>query len=87
MLYKNMPLLQLIINSPFLLLGFLWKFISYYRKGFGNDYYKGTVEGFKTLKKIKKLHYDPRFFGHYLNIELNLIGDTFRYYYNKLVLR
>lgn len=87
MLYKNMPLLQLIINSPFLLLGFLWKFISYYRKGFGNDYYMGTVEGFKTLKKIKKLHYDPRFFGHYLNIELNLIGDTFRYYYNKLVLR
>ena len=32
LIYKNMPLLQLIINLPFLILGFLVKYLFYVRK-------------------------------------------------------
>ena len=49
LILKNMPLLQLLINLPFLLLGFLTKIIFFTRKGFGDTYCKGLINGFKFL--------------------------------------
>ena len=45
LIYKNMPLLQLILNLPFLLLGFLVKTLFLYKKGIWASLSAGTVEG------------------------------------------
>ena len=45
LIYKNMPLLQLILNLPFLLAGFLMKQLFFMKKGFGATYAKGIRAG------------------------------------------
>ncbi len=46
LIYKNMPLLQVVINLPFLLLGYLIKFLFFSLKGMGRIYLKGIFRGF-----------------------------------------
>lgn len=43
---KNMPLLQILLNLPFLLAGFLIKTLFFIKKGFGYTYVKGLWKGF-----------------------------------------
>ncbi len=43
---KNMPLLQILWNLPFLVLGFFLKFLFFCRKGMGMIYVKGLRDGF-----------------------------------------
>lgn len=45
-IYKNFPLLQLIINLPLLILGVLIKLIFFARKGLAGSYMKGLADGF-----------------------------------------
>ncbi|NBH25185.1 glycosyltransferase family 2 protein [Lachnospiraceae bacterium] len=47
LIYKNMPLLQIIINFPLLLAGYLIKFLFFSLKGMGGAYGKGLLEGIK----------------------------------------
>ncbi len=54
LLHKNMPLWMLVLNSPFLILGDVVKYIFMARAGFGNIFLKGKLEAFKTLKGVKK---------------------------------
>lgn len=77
--YKNMPFLQLIINMPFLLLGYLIKYIFFIKKGFGKEYKEGFLEGLRTLKKIDKVKFEWKNIGHYLYIEWLLIKNTMGY--------
>lgn len=77
--YKNMPLLQLIINMPFLLIGYLIKYIFFVKKGFGKEYKEGFLEGLRTLKKIDKVKFEWKNIGHYLYIEWLLIKNTVGY--------
>lgn len=77
--YKNMPFLQLIINMPFLLLGYLIKYIFFIKKGFGKEYKEGFLEGVRTLKKIDKVKFEWKNIGHYLYIEWLLIKNTMGY--------
>lgn len=44
---KNMPLLQIILNLPFLLIGYLVKMLFFMKKGLGKTYMKGVAAGFK----------------------------------------
>ncbi|MCR4895725.1 MAG: glycosyltransferase family 2 protein [Lachnospiraceae bacterium] len=44
---KNMPLLQLFINLPFLLAGFAIKTVFFARKGMGKEYVLGYLKGIK----------------------------------------
>ena len=46
LIYKNMPVLQIIINLPFLAAGYLVKAAFFSLKGLGKDYLKGLSEGF-----------------------------------------
>ena len=43
---KNMPLLQILFNLPFLFAGFFVKFVFFAVKGYGNTYCKGLLNGF-----------------------------------------
>lgn len=77
--YKNMPFLQLLVNLPALFIGGMIKYIWFQRKGFGKAYKQGLVEGFKTLKQVKKVPFRERRIVNYLHIEYLLIKNTFKY--------
>ncbi len=80
-IHKNMPLPQFLFNSPFLLAGFLMKYLFFCRKGFGKEYMAGIKEGFAlnrergTERKQKwTRERSPRFF----RIQLQLWKNLFR---------
>ena len=83
--YKNMPILQLLINLPFLALGFLVKYLFFIKKGFGKEYKEGFIEGIKTLSKVKKVKFEFKNIKNYINIEWILIKNTFKYIIYKMV--
>ncbi|MGV8906561.1 MAG: glycosyltransferase family 2 protein [Acetobacterium sp.] len=83
--YKNMPLVQLILNSPFLILGFLVKYLLFLNRGYGNDYKKGLQEGLKTVRNIEKVRVQKKNISHYFKIEAQLIINIFRFLANKLI--
>ena len=78
---KNMPLLQWILNLPFLMLGFFIKFLFFCRKGMGRLYLKGLADGFKKLfsgeGRARKVSFRFSRLGSYLSIQgqlyLNLV--------------
>lgn len=46
LIYKNMPFLQILINLPFLIPGYLIKLLFFTLKGMGGEYFKGVLNGF-----------------------------------------
>lgn len=77
--YKNMPLLQLIINFPLLLLGYGIKTAFFFKIGFGKDYIQGLKEGLSEMRNCKKVPFQLRHLPSYILIELELIKYTFDY--------
>lgn len=76
LIYKNMPLLQVIINLPFLLAGYLVKFLFFAKKGMGSAYLKGVWKGFKLSfseeGRQRKVGFKARNLWRYLWIQLEL---------------
>lgn len=76
LIFKNMPLLQIIINLPFLLAGFGIKIMFFAAKGYLKTYVKGLGEGFKlSFSKKGRLHrvkFNPKNAGHYIVVQLEL---------------
>ena len=70
--YKNMPFLQIILNSPFLLLGHAVKFLFFLKKGLGKEYVKGVKEGFTLCRKEKKVRFSGKNLPNYVKIQLEL---------------
>lgn len=83
--YKNLPLLQLLINLPFLIIGFGIKVIRFSLNGFGKAYRSGFAEAFRSLGKLKKTPFRMRHLGHYVRIEGELILNLFRYIGDKIL--
>lgn len=79
LIYKNMPILMLLLNLPFLILGFLIKTLFFILKGYGKDYIKGLFDGLKGIKRIKKIKFNPKNTLNYIKIELKMIYNTFYY--------
>lgn len=79
LIYKNMPLPQLIFNSVPLLAGYFIKGLFFCKIGFGKDYIQGLLEGIRGLKKCRKVRFRPRHLLSYIKIELELIKYTFLY--------
>ena len=77
--YKNMPILQLILNFLPLLTGYIVKYAFFIKKGFGKDYKEGIIEGLQTMKAQKKVKFQLRHLANYIKIELELIIHTFAY--------
>lgn len=77
---KNMPLLQLIWNLPFLLLGFIIKTLFFARKGMGFLYLKGLANGLHKLispeGRAHKVPHHWRNLPHYLSIQAKLYKNT-----------
>lgn len=80
---KNMPLLQWIWNLPFLIPGFLAKFLFFCKKGMGKIYLKGLGKGltrlFSQKGKAHKVPFSPGHLGNYLAIQGQLYLNLFRF--------
>lgn len=82
LVYKNMPLLQILINFPFLVVGFFIKELFFLKKGFGKIYLKGlwkgvllcnSKQGRKNKVRITKENWYRFFF-----IEIELLVNMIR---------
>ena len=72
LIYKNMPLLQIILNLPFLAVGFLIKFLFFAIKGMGKEYAAGIKNGFSISMKNKKVPFRIKHLPNYCKIQLEL---------------
>ena len=72
LIYKNMPLLQWLINLPFLSAGFGIKTLFFWKKGFGKIYLKGLLEGISICRKKEKVRFRPGNLKNYIIIQLEL---------------
>ncbi len=80
---KNMPLLQWIWNLPFLLIGFLVKFVFFSRKRMGKIYRKGLAKGLKRCFSAEgrkhKVPFHWKYLGNYLRIQGLLYRNLLRF--------
>ena len=81
LLYKNMPLWQLMANGPFLAAGIAVKYLFFKKLGFEKEYRQGLFEGLKTAKSLKKTPVFPGRFKRELTIQMELIAGTVIYIY------
>ena len=79
---KNMPLLQIVVNLPFLAVGFLIKTLFFVKKGFGKTYINGLIEGIKLCSskkgREKRVKFKRKHLKNYICIQLELWGNIFR---------
>lgn len=80
---KNMPLLQWIWNLPFLITGFLIKFLFFCKKGMGGSYLTGLKEGFGKLfseeGRNRRIRFQWAHLGNYFAIQWQLYANTLRF--------
>lgn len=79
LMYKNMPILQLLLNMPFWILGFAVKTLFFAAKGFGKEYIKGLWTGITLCKKEKKVPFQWKNLKNYGKIQLELWANMLRY--------
>ncbi|MCR5398507.1 MAG: glycosyltransferase family 2 protein [Lachnospiraceae bacterium] len=81
---KNMPLLQQLINLPFLMAGFFLKFLFFTKKGFGFKYLKGLFRGLKLgysrIGRVKKVRFSFKNLPSYIKIQLELWANIIRFF-------
>lgn len=76
LIYKNMPFLQILLNLPFLILGYLIKFLFFTIKGMGGVYLKGVGKGIRLSCSPKgrqnKVKFCVKNLKNYVWIQLQL---------------
>lgn len=78
LIYKNMPLLQIILNIPFLAAGFGVKLLFFTLKGMGKEYLAGIKNGMQISRKEKKVLFSVKHLPCYLKIQLELWVNVLR---------
>lgn len=82
LIYKNMPLFQIFLNLPILLLGFLIKTLFFVKKGLGRIYIRGLCNGIKLCLSKEgrnhKIYFKSSRTLCYLRIEVELLFNTIR---------
>lgn len=82
MIWKNMPLLQWILNLPLLIAGFAIKLLFFAVKGMGGLYLKGLMTGlgrcFSKQGREHKVTFRLKYLGNYLEIQWQLWLNIFR---------
>ncbi|MEG1931707.1 MAG: glycosyltransferase family 2 protein, partial [Pygmaiobacter sp.] len=77
--YKNMPLLMLVLNLPFLALGYGIKVLFFGLRGYGKPFLQGAREAFSVVSKLEKPKFRLKNLPNYLLIELWLVLGVFKY--------
>lgn len=82
LIYKNMPFFQILLNLPFLALGFLTKTVFFCKKGFGKVYVKGILKGFSMAAsetgRQHKVRFQWKYIRNYIKIQYELWINMFR---------
>jgi len=82
LIYKNMPVLQILLNLPVFILGFSAKLVFFASKGYGKEYLAGIKNGFficrKPENRAKKIRFEWKRLGTYFVIEWELFINVFR---------
>ena len=73
-----MPLLQILINLPFLIAGFGIKILFFALKGFGREYIAGIKNGFQISRKNRKVPFRLWNLSNYFKIQIELWANIFR---------
>lgn len=71
-IYKNMPLWQILLNAPLLAAGFCIKWAFFSLKGYGKEYLKGILGGIRTAGKCRKVRFGKRNLKNCLKIQAEL---------------
>ena len=79
MLYKNQPLLQLILNALPIAAGFAVKAVFFLNKGFLGEYLEGLTDGFRQCRFLKKAPAAKHGFITYLYTEGALVSGMIEY--------
>ena len=72
--YKNMPLLQLVGNMPFLILGFGVKTLFFIRRGYGKAYLSGLKDGILKRKQVKRVEFKKSNIRNYIKVEQMMLS-------------
>lgn len=78
LIYKNMPLAQIILNLPFLAAGFGVKLLFFALKGMGREYLAGIKNGFQISVKEKKVKFSVKNLKNYSKIQWELWVNIIR---------
>ena len=80
LIYKNMPLLQLLLNLPLMVPGFLIKMIFFFSRGYGKEYLLGLGRGIHMCAAHSDRHVAFRLknLPNYCRIQLELWINTVR---------
>ncbi len=80
---KNMPFLQLVWNLPFLMMGFLLKYLFFVKKRMGTCYLRGLAKGLKRCLssegKAHKVSFRRQNLTYYFSIQWQLYANTLRF--------
>ncbi len=77
-IYKNMPVLQIIINIPFIVVGIVIKAAFFAAKGYIGDYLSGLKAGFSLCKSGARPQHKLSDTGRYCLIQLELWMNMIR---------
>lgn len=83
LLYKNMPLLQLIFNLPLIFAGILVKTLFFVKKGLAGEYLRGIKTGIKERKNCTKVLFQPKNLGNYIVIQWELWWNIVRILFSR----
>lgn len=82
LIYKNMPFLQILLNLPFLLIGYLVKTLFFIKKGMGFIYVRGLWRGLKLSfsgeAQKKKFPFRKDHFKSYVKVQAELWYNMLR---------
>lgn len=79
LLYKNMPLLMLLMNLPFILIGFVPKYLAFLHNGYSKELMQGTRNAFKMRKQIDKPKFRLKNLPNYIWVEWKMFVNCFVY--------
>ena len=82
LIHKNMPVLQIVLNLPFLLAGFGTKLLFFSLKGMGKEYLAGIKNGFQISAKGNKVKFDLKNMKNYCKIQWELWWNVIRRFYS-----
>ena len=82
LIYKNMPLLQILLNLPLLVIGFGTKLLFFTLKGMGREYLAGIKNGFQISAKGKKVEFSMKNMKNYCKIQWELWINIIRRFFS-----
>ncbi len=76
---KNLPILFLLLDLPYLVIGYMIKVLFFCIRGYGKPFLKGAGEAFGLFFKIKKYPFKLKNTFSYIKTQFSMIGGLFVY--------